>query len=176
MGPCASRGGAGWLGDWAAEGHPCALAGGTLAQPPAAAAEAAFGRSRQSLSSPVLTRAALPHAAIITHRNQGPERPQSAMATDTVRGLQGPGPASARGQAPLASGPGLRQGKEPAPWTEGGHASKTAPKLGLEGPSAPPAPAKLRPRGSGGEAQGPQADGRPGRDSSPVGCRGVLGA
>ena len=140
VGPRASRGRAGWLGDWAAEGHPRALAGGTLAQPPAAAAEAAFGRSRQRLPSPVLTRAALPDTAIIARRNRGPERPQSAMATDTVRGPQAPRPASARGRAPPASGPGLRPGEEPAPWTERGHASKTAPKLELEGPSAPPPP------------------------------------
>lgn len=49
----------------------------------------------------------------------------------------------------------------PAPWTRGGTASQIAPKLGLEGPSAP---RPLRPRERGGVAPG-----------SP-GCRGVLGA
>lgn len=49
---------------------------------------------------------------------------------------------------------------------------QTAPKLELEGPSAR---APLRPRGSGGRARGPQAGGRPGRDSPPAGCRGALG-
>ena len=81
MGPRVSQARAGWLGDRAAEGQPCVLAGGTLAQSPAAAAEAAFGRSQQGLLSPALTRAALPHTAIITHGRQGPERPQLAKAT-----------------------------------------------------------------------------------------------
>lgn len=49
----------------------------------------------------------------------------------------------------------------PAPWTRGGTASQIAPKLVLEGPSAP---RPLRPRERGGVAPG-----------SP-GCRGVLGA
>ncbi|XP_043771495.1 collagen alpha-1(I) chain-like [Cervus elaphus] len=151
--------------------HVHSLAG-PHAQPPAAAAEAAFGRSQQSLPSPALTRAALPHTAIHHPRKPGPGEATVSRGHRRREGPAGPGPASDGCPAPPASGPGSRPGKELAPWTGGGHASKTAPKLELEGPSAP---APLRPRGSGGEARGPQAGGRPGWDSSPTGCRGILG-
>ena len=151
--------------------HVHSLAG-PHAQHPVAAAEAAFGRSRQSLPSPALTRAALPHTAIRHPRKPGPGEATVGRGHRRREGPAGPGPASDRRPAPLASGPGPRPGKELAHWTGGGHASKTAPKLELEGPSAR---APLRPRGTGGGAQGPQAGGRPGRDLPYAGCRGALG-
>lgn len=77
----------------------------------------------------------------------------------TVRGPQGPRPVSAQ-----ASGPGPHPGKEPAPWTEGGHASKAAPTLELEGLSAP---ALLRSRRSGGGAWAPRLVGGQDRTHPP---------
>ena len=151
--------------------HVHSLAG-PHTQHPVAVAEAAFGRSRQSLPSPALTRAALPHTAIRHPRKPGPGEATVSRGHRRRKGPAVPGPASDRHPAPPAPGPGPRPGEEPAPWTGGGHASRTAPKLELEGPSAR---APLRPRGSGGGARGPQAGGRPGRDSPPAGYRGALG-